>query len=51
MLVAVNHWLSSTMLNDTINEIRFNSDNNNNSQVSQYIEPMWASLSLIISKL
>ncbi|CAF2308872.1 unnamed protein product [Rotaria sp. Silwood2] len=48
MLVATNHWLSSMMINGTRNDVRFNSDNNNNVQFLGYIEPMWASLSLII---
>ncbi|CAF0755109.1 unnamed protein product [Rotaria sordida] len=47
MLLTTNHWLSSMMINGTRNDIRFNSDNNNNVQFLGYIEPMWASLSLI----
>ncbi len=50
MLVTTNHWLLSAMINETRNEIRFNSYNNNNSQFPPYIEPVWASLSLTISK-
>lgn len=54
MLVTTNYWPASSMINETRNEIRFdldNNNNNNNSQYSQYIEPMWASLPLTISKL
>jgi hypothetical protein len=46
MLVTTNHWLLPGMVNGTSNEIHFN----NNSQFSPYIEPMWASLSLVTSK-
>jgi len=51
MLVTTNHWLSSAMVNETRNEIHFHNDINNNSQLTEYIEPVWASLSLVISKL
>ncbi|CAF4588036.1 unnamed protein product [Rotaria sp. Silwood1] len=47
MLVTTNHWLSSTMNNETRNDGRFNSDDNNNAQFLGYIEPIWASLSLV----
>ncbi|CAF3667742.1 unnamed protein product [Adineta steineri] len=47
MLVTTKYWLSSAMVNGTRNEIRFNIDFNNTSQISQDTEPMWATLSLI----
>ncbi len=46
MLVTTDHWLVSGMVNGTSNEIYFN----NNSKHSSYIEPIWASLSLVTSK-
>jgi hypothetical protein len=51
MLVTTNHWLSSAMVNETRNEIHFHNDINNNSQFTESMEPVWASLSLVISKL
>lgn len=51
MLVTTDHWPSSVTVNDTRQHIYLTTDNNNNnSQYSPYIEPMWASLSLITSK-
>ncbi len=47
MLVTTDHWLASDMVNGTSNEVQYF---NNNSQLTQYIEPMWASLSLVTSK-
>jgi hypothetical protein len=51
MLATTDHWPSSIMVNETKTEIHLIANNNNNSQYSPYIEPIWASLSLIISKL
>ncbi|CAF3850033.1 unnamed protein product [Rotaria magnacalcarata] len=49
MLVTTNHWVSSVTINVTRSDIRPPTDaNNNNLPYSTYIEPMWATLSLII---
>jgi hypothetical protein len=50
MLVTTKTWLPSAMVNDTRAEARFHIDASNNSQILPYIEPIWASLSLITSK-
>ncbi len=50
MLETTNHWLSSAVVSEIENEIDFSNYHNNYSQVSQHIEPAWASLSLVISK-
>lgn len=52
MFGTTNHWLSSEMINETINDLRFQTDNDrqHNYQFSHFIQPVWASLSLVISE-
>lgn len=52
MLASTNHWLSSEMINGTINDLRLQSDNDrqHNYEFSHFIQPVWASLSLVISE-
>lgn len=49
MLVTTKTWLASPMTNETRAELRLHLDVSNNSQLLTYIEPIWASLSLITS--
>ncbi len=49
MLVTTKTWLAPVVTNETRAELRLQLELSNNSQLLTYIEPIWASLSLITS--